>query len=564
MSLTYCERLEVKTSDTEACLKSLASLPASDVSNGLIHELLTLNVKKKLLPWAKLKCTLANLYAKDWSRMSDAYFRNTFQAVKAEKDKIRNSKKDVHTRTEIFFSTPWKPPSLPVKRKLETDSETVFIDNNAHVPAKIPKFTEFVNDVQIETNFKLASEIQTLKDKVSGLELEIDSLKTANVKLQTFNFSCKKKIASWNPKRLNQALKRKVAAVQHWRKKYNDHHRHLQNITNIKEQLRNARSSLSKLRIAKGRTSVKQKTTTKHTIPADREKRLIETINQCQKQLSEKKNEVISQKKLVSFLENKLDIAQQDNQENIIKTKEGKTYKACIREASYYLQNLGVSQANVSEAIQKVTKAVTGKDMDSLPSYASQNTFTKEMKAISRQQVKEALTDQTNTTLKYDGTTKKLGHLVEVEVATKDRTYLMGICQQLSGKATDYVSSIKPCVDNIENTGNSDTTENRGLLKSMKNTMTDRCKTNDAIDDLLALDTGVSVNRFKCAMHPLDTFAKDCDKVIKIYECKHEVNEKKKTCEYPLFTGGKVTHKLWYALLPNYFMTPNTIVIGNW
>ena len=39
------------------------------------------------------------------------------------------------------------------------------------------------------------------------------------------------------------------------------------------------------------------------------------------------------------------------------------------------------------------------------------------MKSLSRQQVFEPAT---NLTLEYDGTTKSLGHMVEVEIATKD------------------------------------------------------------------------------------------------------------------------------------------------
>ncbi len=41
------------------------------------------------------------------------------------------------------------------------------------------------------------------------------------------------------------------------------------------------------------------------------------------------------------------------------------------------------------------------------------------MKALSRQQIKETLQNADNTTVKYDGTSKPLVHMVEVQVGTR-------------------------------------------------------------------------------------------------------------------------------------------------
>ena len=46
--------------------------------------------------------------------------------------------------------------------------------------------------------------------------------------------------------------------------------------------------------------------------------------------------------------------------------------------------------------------------------------------------------------LKFNGTTKRCGHLVEVELANKeDNTYLRAIQNQTGGTAAEYASTIK-------------------------------------------------------------------------------------------------------------------------
>ena len=68
------------------------------------------------------------------------------------------------------------------------------------------------------------------------------------------------------------------------------------------------------------------------------------------------------------------------------------------------------------------------------------------MASLSRQQIKECVTQADSLTLKYDGTTKKLGHLAEVEISTEHDTFLVGIKNQTSGTAEEYVNTIKTCL----------------------------------------------------------------------------------------------------------------------
>ena len=89
---------------------------------------------------------------------------------------------------------------------------------------------------------------------------------------------------------------------------------------------------------------------------------------------------------------------------------------------------------------------VRQRSIEELPSTSTQTRFALEMKALSREQVREEAEGETNLTLKYDGTTKgQLGHLAEVEVATKSGTFLTGLRQQPGNTASDYMDSINSC-----------------------------------------------------------------------------------------------------------------------
>lgn len=156
------------------------------------------------------------------------------------------------------------------------------------------------------------------------------------------------------------------------------------------------------------------------------------------------------------------------------------------------------------------------------------------MKALSRQQVKEALLDAKNTTLKCDGTTKPLGHLVEVQIATPDQTLLLGLREQVGGKAGEYVETITETMASIEKTalpGSGD--RECDILANVANTMDDRCVTNAAIHRQLETLKGKPINDFKCGMHPLDAFHNDCHKVLHHHEKESGVSQKKTSGQYP-------------------------------
>ena len=109
----------------------------------------------------------------------------------------------------------------------------------------------------------------------------------------------------------------------------------------------------------------------------------------------------------------------------------------------------------------------------------AQTTTCKEMKVVAHQQIAKALTGQTNLTVKYNGTTKTVGHMVETEIAKEKQTLLVGLSQQGGGTAVEYVDTI------MHDTGAIETSSFVDIKSHIVNTMTDRCKTNDAVDRIM-------------------------------------------------------------------------------
>ena len=92
-----------------------------------------------------------------------------------------------------------------------------------------------------------------------------------------------------------------------------------------------------------------------------------------------------------------------------------------------------VAQEKVSTATKHVIKC-SNRQREGVPSI------------LSRQQ---AVTNSSNLTLKYDGTTTKLGHLVEVELATDNYSCLIGVQDQATAKADQYDETIENSIRKI-------------------------------------------------------------------------------------------------------------------
>ena len=424
------------------------------------------------------------------------------------------------------------------------------IDEVDGLPArKKPLLVRFEEDVKREVTDKLANEVSSLQQRILYLENENKQLVNSVVELKQDNVVLKAQLKAISPVRLNQTLHRKDESIKLWKKKFFDLQRKTHKSTRLDLKLRQAKETIASCKkVRRGQfQETRRCRNSKMHLRETVSNKMDHSHDEIRQSLVAKQNELKMTKEKLSFLDHQHETMKDElrnvKEGNIIESKkDGKTFSHRIREASFNLQNFGVAQRNVSGAIQCVYKSLTDeKIVGSLPSYSSQNSFVKEMKALSRQQVKETLQNADNTTVKYDGTSKPLGHMVEVEVGTSDATMLLGLTLQTGGTAAEYAKTITKTFHRIEETSamEHDNGESTSILSQVKNTMSDRCITNKALDDKLEQIKGGKLNRFKCAMHPLDSIAKECEKSVQRFEEKVGINAKKSSGNYPFIHHGE-------------------------
>ena len=100
-------------------------------------------------------------------------------------------------------------------------------------------------------------------------------------------------------------------------------------------------------------------------------------------------------------------------------------------------------------------------------------------------------------------------HLVEMEISTKEHQYLTGLKEQEGGTAAEYHATLKEALHDTDSTATTEPLECK-LLYNISNTTSDRVVTNKCIENILAAVKGGELVNLKCAIHPLETFTKDC------------------------------------------------------
>lgn len=374
-------------------------------------------------------------------------------------------------------------------------------------PPKKPKLDAFAEQVVQLASSSLLTDISSLQNKNYELEKENRQLKEQIRKLVRKVEDLRKKK---DTRSLNQKVKRHKKSVLFWKEKHEELKEGAENVVKLKKQNQEAKLGLRKLKSATSRKANRYK---------DRLAKVTASTSVRQQELSrltvgllESKCKLQHQQEDIAYYDDML--AQHQQVPHVFTTKsDGKTYDSKIREASYLLQESGVAQSRVGSTLKKLAKTLTDQDLEHVPSYSTQNNMTREMRALAKTQAKESLSGSSAVTIKYDGTTKRLGHLVEVEAVTDSgETLLLGLRQQPGGKATEYVETISDMCQSVDL-----------QLGQVTNTMTDRCATNSAIVRQLEDRKGANINDFKCAMHPLDSMAKSCD--LKVAEFERETSE---------------------------------------
>jgi len=104
----------------------------------------------------------------------------------------------------------------------------------------------------------------------------------------------------------------------------------------------------------------------------------------------------------------------------------------------------------------------------------------------------------------------------------------LGVKEVSDGKEQTYVSCVNDVVSDI-NIHNSSThdhdycTEN--FMNKIKNFMTDRSATKNKVNEIICADNDITVNSFKCSVHPLLQFGTVAQKKVGEIEKNYKINQ---------------------------------------
>ena len=161
-------------------------------------------------------------------------------------------------------------------------------------------------------------------------------------------------------------------------------------------------------------------------------------------------------------------------------------------------------------------------DIDFLPSKSTAANITSELGLVARQQLTEEMNNITDCTMLRDATTKKGHHFYTTQIKTSDKTLTLGVKEVKDGKAQTYVSCVNEVVSDINIQNYDYCTEN--FMNKIKNFMTDRSATESKENEIICADNDITVNSFKCSVHPLLQFGTVAQKKVGEIEKNYKIN----------------------------------------
>ena len=343
----------------------------------------------------------------------------------------------------------------------------------------------------------------------------IQTLKKENAKLQ-------EKVRNFKIYRINEKLKRKDLSNAALRKK----------VLSLRSELRKANKVEKIEQNERGTQCNMLKSKVQDLITENDELRSL--LEECNENANEENEHGEKEKELrvLDFREN----------------GKGRPYSAKLRQVYYEFRSRHVALEHINPLIKCVLSLVDI-DIKGLPSKSTSCTLTTELGLVSREHVKEEMSGTENITMHRDGTTKKGHHFYGVEFSKEGKTITAGLREVKDGKATTYVDCINEVMQDISDDGQ--------ILPKVKNFMTDRCATEQKVNNILSVQktnkdhdyiqqTDTAPNSFKCAVHPLLQFAEVCQReILKMEKEKSVKNESAKNEPNCLFLLRCVS-KLFY------------------
>ncbi|XP_076038704.1 uncharacterized protein LOC143023920 isoform X1 [Oratosquilla oratoria] len=430
----YSEKFGIKDANF---LEDCSRLDISQVNKGTVYEMLKF-IKQHKVPWKAVFCALSH-QSPSLSEVSVVNLRESFHRV-YEQRKSKRGKLRTKFLSELYCPPQKSARAAPATTEaVHSDSASTTSDAD-EIPAstssdadRIPQIAADFNSVaEKEALKKLAVEWRELNDFKLKLECENKDL---SHKLK----ECTQEVVALrqlHPSRARQALKRKDESVAKWKEKYAVMKKLKQNAEKKAFKFQETRDQLRRLKEAKRKMKMRndlKKNDLKNS--QTREKNLSngKVVSMMVKQLIGKREENENLATLLKCREEELLKEKEKTSEieanlrNVIEQRRANSAK--IRRASYVLQNYGVAQKNVSEALRAVYRALTG---ETLP----------------------------GPLLSYT-TTEPLTHFVEVEVETREHA---------GGQADDYIDTILTTLQHPETPNDTSNTmsDQKKALQALK------------------------------------------------------------------------------------------------
>jgi len=304
------------------------------------------------------------------------------------------------------------------------------VDESESSISKIPKCSG-----QCETFERVAKDIcQELEQTTSDRDELKQKLDIATAKLSKIE-----------PKRVHQKLKRKDNIIANKKS----------SIVELKKQIKHSKATspitLEKLKI-KNESLYEEVKELRHqkanAISYYRSKLLQKRAvfyKRCQETINSQKTLIQSLMDKNEYLENQcasLSCHVQDSSPHLVKSKaNGREYDHRLRSVVSKLITYNVAIRNIGSVLKSVLH-LADVDLTSIPDETTCRRIAREMNVVANQQLSEVLSEETNTTAKWDGTTKGKQHWGEAQISTPDCTYTIGVTKMAGGTAEHYSSLI--------------------------------------------------------------------------------------------------------------------------
>ena len=295
------------------------------------------------------------------------------------------------------------------KSKQNTHKLENFLEELYRRPKRAEKRIISTRDIDLDSS----------KEKAASLERERDKLAESLSKVR-------QKVKNFQPKRINQKLKRKDEQLSKKRKI----------IRNLRYKCKSSSPIPSETLASQLAKCLKQKSNLRlyyrHKIQALSHTKTSGTSQECQEM------KILRERIRVLEVENTELLDQLNRPARVISAKlDGKTYQDELRMVVYALATSNVAIESMRNVVNCVLE-LGQQELSEFPDVATCRAMVHEMNPLTKLHAAEGLDGAENTTVKYDGTTKSKVHWVEAQVATKHKTFTVALEKVVDGTADSY------------------------------------------------------------------------------------------------------------------------------